>query len=281
MKCERIDLYKEFGLERADGCDGYLTCYVPEVNHEIKPKIRPAMIVCPGGGYEFRSEREGEPVAIRFLSKGYSAFLLEYTIKKPFPTALMECAAAVAFLRRNAERYSVDAEHIGAIGFSAGGHLVGTLATMFGEREVTEALKVPAELCRPDAVVLSYPVVTMGMATHGGTRTVITGGDATLRDRLSVEKRVTKDSAPAFIWHTYEDDCVPVVNSLLLASSYLKCGVPFGLHIFEKGWHGLSLISDETHDDGAGDVAFESTAKWMELALDFLSDRGFKVKSAN
>ena len=279
MNCERIDLYKEFGLERTDGCDGYLTCYVPKANTEIKPKIRPAMIVCPGGGYAFRSEREGEPVAIRFLSKGYSAFLLEYTVNKPFPTALIESAAAVAYIRRNAERYSVDVNHVGAIGFSAGGHLVGSLATMFGDDAIAKALAIPAEQCRPDAVVLSYPVVTMSAATHGGTREIITGGDVSLRDRLSVEKRVTKDSAPAFIWHTFEDDGVPVVNSLSLASAYLKCGVPFGLHIFEKGWHGLSLISDETHDDGAGDTAFASVSAWVELALDFLSDRGFKARN--
>ena len=101
---------------------------------------------------------------------------------------------------------------------------------------------------------------------------------ARLADRLSVEKRVSKDSAPAFIWHTAADDGVPVENSLLLASAYRKHNVPFALHIFERGWHGLSLLSDETCDQTERDKEIASVSAWSGLALDWLKDRGFYVK---
>ena len=272
---EKIDLYAYYGKERNGSDGGYLTTYVRAPLTEIKPKVRPAMLVLPGGGYWFCSEREAEPVALRFLAAGYSAFVLDYTVKTAFPVPLIEACMAVSYLRENAEKYSIDPHHIAAVGFSAGGHLTGMLATMFEEREIRGAYR-SEESPRPDAVVMSYPFVTMqdGL-THEGARSIISGGGTVPYDKLSLEKRVTSESAPAWIWHTSEDNCVPVEHSLLLASAYRRAHVPFSLHIFEKGWHGLSLCDWEVNNQTEGEVALKPVGKWVELALDWLASRDF------
>lgn len=274
---EKIDLYEYFGIkDRPSG--GYLKVYATQID-EIKHKLRPAMLVCPGGAYRFMSEREGEPVAIKFMSIGYSCFVLEYTLCAAYPVPLIEACMAMAFIRENADKYNVDVGHVGAIGFSAGGNLVAMLANIWNAREAKEALGDRVELCRPDAVVLSYAVSTLGIKTHGDTRNVITGGDEKLADRISPEKLVGKNSAPAFIWHTAADDCVPVENSFEYAFACKRAGVPFALHIFERGWHGLSLCSEETSDMTEADIALADIGRWFDLARDWLAARGFTVKT--
>lgn len=274
---DAIDLYAYFGIERKGATGGFLQPYVRTPSHEIKRKSRPAMLVLPGGGYHVISEREGEPVALRFLAAGYSSFVLGYTVGAAYPVPLTEACMAMTYIRKNAEKYCVDPDHIAAVGFSAGGHLCGMLATMTAEREVREKFGRSA---RPDAVVLSYPVISMEDGiTHEGTCRIISGDGAVCKDKLSLEKRVTGDSVPAFIWHTAEDDCVPVENSMLLASAYRKAGVPFALHIFEKGWHGLSLCDAEVDDRTEAQVQLTHVGKWADLALDWLNARGFAVKT--
>lgn len=279
MIYETIDLYEYFGAARKADEQGMLHVYLPCMD-EMGARIRPSMLVLPGGGYVFRSQREGEPIAVKFMSLGYCAFLLDYTINRAYPTPLVEAAMAVAYIRENAEKYKLDG-HVGAIGFSAGGHLAGMLATMFDDKAVVAALGKKTELARPDAVVLSYPVVTTSIHTHAGSADTISGGDKELAKRLSVEDRVNKNSVPAFIWHTFEDDCVPVENSLLLASAYRKAGVPFELHIFEKGWHGLSLITPETCNMTEADKSVAHVGRWIDLAAAWLTTRGFTVKFEN
>ena len=279
MQVKTVDLYEYFEKQRGGANGGYLTVYSRTPSREIKPKTRPSMLVLPGGGYGFLSDREGEPVALEFVSRGYCAFVLKYSIHTAYPVPLTEACMAVAYIRENAEEFCADKEHVAAIGFSAGGHLAGMLATMYGAEEVKEALKQRAEFSRPDAVILSYPVVTMkDGVTHEGTRGVITGGGKIPYESLSLEKRVSKDSVPAFIWHTTQDDCVPVENSLLLASAYKKAGVPFALHLFERGWHGLSLADEETYDSAAVGEKLGHIEKWISLASDWLQMRGFSVR---
>lgn len=278
MICKEVDLYKYFNVERNGVSGGFLHTYVRMSSCELKKKTRPAMIVIPGGGYEFLSDREGEPVALAYLNKGYSSFVLKYSINTSYPTPLIEACMAVAYVRENAALYSVDKEHIAAIGFSAGGHLCGMLATLFAAEEITQALGQHAVMCRPNAVVLSYPVITMQNGlTHEGTRRVISASGKLSYNSFSIEKCVNKNSVPAFIWHTMEDTCVPVENSMLLASAYKNVGVPFALHIFEKGWHGLSLISEETCDVNNADLLLFHVGKWLELSLDWLQSRGFEI----
>lgn len=279
MICETIDLYQYFGLEKQEGREGTLTTYVPHsIENELRPKFRPGMLVIPGGGYRMRSDREKEPVALAYLKEGYCAFTLDYSVSTAYPAPLIEACMAMIYLRENAAKYHLDPAHLAAIGFSAGGHLAGMLSMLYEEPEIVSVLGERAKNARPDAVVLSYPVITMGERTHGGTRDVITGGREELLQRLSLENRVSKKAAPAFLWHTQEDDCVPVENSLLLAAAYRKAGAPFALHIFEHGPHGMSLVSPETSDQTEYDRFLAPVGKWLPLSLDWLKSRGFSVR---
>ncbi len=282
MTVETIDLYEYFSLPRGEAKGGFLTAYARFSSCEIKKKLRPAMLVLPGGGYDFCSDREKEPIALAYVAQGYSAFTLEYSCRIAYPVALIEACMAVAYIRENAEKYGVDVEHIAAVGFSAGGHLAGSLATLYGEECVKKALGERADLVRINAVVLSYPVITMGIQTHGGTREVVTDKGAIPYEELSLEKRVTKDSVPAFIWHTVTDDCVPVENAFLMASAYRKAGVPFTLHIFEWGRHGLSLCNEEATDYNEEEKRLNQTVgAWFALSLSWLKDRNFAVKAVD
>lgn len=279
MDSKIIDLYEYFNIPRNGAAAGYLTTYLRTPSREIKAKIRPAVLVMPGGGYMMVSDRESEPIALSFIDKGYSAFWLKYTINSAYPTPLVEACMAMVYIRENADKYGIDPNSIAAIGFSAGGHLTGMLATMSGEQEIRDALGARYSLAKPNAVILSYPVITMeDRFTHGDTRRVISGDGAVPYDKLSIEKRVTDNSVPAFIWHTMEDTAVPVENSLYLASAYKKAGVPFALHIFERGFHGLSLCNEEVFDSEDIYKSFGHVEKWFDLALDWLKMRGFVVK---
>ena len=269
MLHETIDLYREFSLPREGANGGKLTVFARSPNPENAPKLRPAALVIPGGGYNMVSFREGEPVAIPLLSAGYAVFVLEYSVRCAYPVPLDEALLAMRYIRENAARFGVDKGHVAAFGFSAGGHLLGLLATA-----TREELHLGS---RPDAAVFGYSVVSTGPFTHEDTAATISGGDEALRAALSVEKRVTEDTPPCFIWHTMQDGLVPGENSLLLAAACRKAGVPFALHIFEQGGHGLSTATVETADyaGAAGDNA--NVRAWLDLALAWLKLRGFTV----
>lgn len=275
MKKEKIDLYAYYNIDRNGASGGYLTVCARTETAETRRRSRPAMLVMPGGGYGALSDREGEPVAIKFMSEGFSAFVLKYSVHRKYPVPLVEAMLAVKYIRENADKYSVDSNHICAIGFSAGGHLTGMLGTV--KQYEAEFINNSAENVRPNAVILSYPVITMGEYTHLDTRKNITEGDTSLYDKLSVEKRVDKSSAPVFIWHTCNDGEVGVANSLLLAESYRKAGVPFCLHIFENGWHGLSLADDEVCDFIPEHYTMRDAGKWFGLSCDWLKSRDITV----
>ncbi len=280
MLINKIDLYKYFGLKRKKGALGYLTTYIIENSPEINmQRVRPAMIVLPGGGYQFLSDRENQPIALKFNSLGYNTFVLEYSIKNiSYPTQLIEACMAVAYVRLNAEALLVDPEHIGMVGFSAGGHLCASVATLYNDENVKKALKENADKVIPNAVILSYPVITSEEKYWERTSIEnISGGKKSLMNKLSLEKRVTGDSVPAFIWHTKEDGCVPAFNSLLYAAACQEHGVPYELHVFERGPHGLSLATVETSMNELNKLCNYNASKWVELADNWLKVRGFKV----
>ena len=269
MFCEKIDLYQYFGLKRQGGEQGYLNTYLPEAP-DYPTRVRPAMLVIAGGGYGFVSPREKECVALAYVSQGFAAFTLEYSVAPiSFPAQLIEGAMAMAYIRENAAKLAVKPDKIAAVGFSAGGHLTGMLATCFDRAEVKAALKEKAALVRPDAVILSYPVITGGEKAHRGSFDNLCGDNAELVDALSLENCVTEKSSPAFIWATADDNAVPSENSLFMALAYKTAGVPFELHIFESGVHGLSLATEET-----GGIN-EPVQKWVSLSVTWLKTRGF------
>ncbi len=279
MITEKIDLYKYFGVKRKEGARGYLTTYIHAVSKEYNEgRIRPAMVVCPGGGYSFCSDRENEPIALKFMVEGYNCFTLDYSIE-PFgyPYQLVECAMAVAYVKKNANKLGVNKDCVAVIGFSAGGHLAGSIATLFSDENIAKILKDDKEFARPDAVVLSYPVITTKEQTHGGTAQVVSNGKQDIKEYMSLEDRVTKESVPAFIWATVDDGAVPCENSLMMASAYKKNGVDFELHVFASGVHGLSLCSRETARNDEDELINAPVGKWFDMAVTWLKNRGFKI----
>lgn len=285
MRFFSVDLYDYFKIENK-GNAGRLNCYILD-NYESMGKNRkhPAMLVIPGGGYAFRSPREGEPVAVSYLPYGFNAFELEYSVvvenstepkdNAGYPAQLIEGAMAIAYIRENAKELGVDPKHIGAVGFSAGGHLCAMLATLTGEKVVADALGKSAKNCKPDAVILSYPVITSGEKAHRGSIEALAQGNKDIEEAISLEKRVTSDSVPAYIWCTATDTCVPPQNSIMMASAYLEKGVPFELHVFDKGVHGLSLANQTTCSEGDENLMIPHIEVWFKHSVEWLNRRGF------
>lgn len=205
-----------------------------------------SMIVLPGGGYSGLAAHEGPGYAEWFAKHGVTAYVLRYRLGSQgyhHPIELGDITRAVRLVRSWAKRDGLDPARVGVIGSSAGGHLASSIATHFdaGKADATEACE--RESSRPDLVILCYPVITFGEFAHAGSRTQLLGANPApeLVQLLSSELQVTKDTPPCFLWHTVEDRTVPVENSLLFASALRKAGVPFSLHIYEKGAHGLGM----------------------------------------
>lgn len=251
--------------------DVTLTAYCPDNSPEIdKSRKRPTILICPGGGYEFTSDREAEPVALRLLPLGYNAFVLRYGVKAAkYPEALLEAAAAVAFIRNNAEKFNADANKIAVCGFSAGAHLAASLGVFWKEPFIAKTLGILEEKNKPNALILCYPVITSGEFAHKGSfKALIGNNNPELLEKMSLEKQVNKDVPPTFLWHTFDDNTVPVENSLLFAKALKAYNVPFELHIYPHGCHGLSLCSDET--SAAPELINPHCASWLPLCNKWL-----------
>lgn len=231
----------------------------------------PALIICPGGGYEYCSIREGAPVARAFAREGIAAFVLEYGCE-PAPLGkgpLHTLAAAVAWVRRNAARLNIDENRIAAGGFSAGAHLAGTLGTVWHRAAwFPEGTGLAAH--RPDALMLCYPVVTAGEYAHRGSFERLAGPDRQAQQAFSLETLVDGNTPPTFLWHTLDDASVPVENTLLMGDALRRAGVPHELHLFPHGAHGLALADFETYDPARGRLPDRHVARWQKLCAEWL-----------
>ncbi len=209
------------------------------------------MLIFPGGGYGNLAEHEGTGYAEFFAAHGITAYVLKYRLGSNgyrHPVMLNDAARALRMLRAFAKRDGLDPARIGVIGSSAGGHLAATLLTHFDPKRPHGPATHPtdpidAESARPDLGILCYPVISFGEYAHAGSRKNLLGENPSseLVQALSNEFQVTKDTPPTFIWHTVEDKTVPVENALLFASALRRAGVPFSLHIYETGAHGLGF----------------------------------------
>lgn len=245
-----------------------LTGYLHEVSAEIQRPKRPAVIICPGGGYAFLSDRENEPPAMALFARGYQVFVLEYAVGAAAANLrpLCQLSRAVALVRERAVLWQVDPAAIAVMGFSAGGHLAASLGVHWGSDRLLAALKdCPAGRNRPDAMALCYPVIVAGRFAHQDSLARVSGGDKELEDFFSLERHVTGQTPPAFIWHTADDQSVPAQNALWMAAALGQAGVGYELHIFEKGQHGLSMCSREV---GAPNP---DCAPWLDMCVAFLN----------
>jgi acetyl esterase/lipase len=209
-----------------------------------------AMIICPGGGYGGLAPYEGKDYALWLNEQGVAGFVLKYRLGPAgyhHPAMLQDAARAVRLVRAKAGEWKLDPKRVGIMGSSAGGHLASTLVTHFDAGQPDAADPIDRQSSRPDLGILCYPVISMGPSTHQGSRNNLLGRDPSpeLIKLLSNELQVTPQTPPCFIWHTYEDTAVKVENSLDFAAALRKAGVPFDLHIYQKGAHGLALGSKQ------------------------------------
>ncbi len=274
MEHKRIQLKEHFAFLGEGGKNPTLDIYLPYNMVEMRRQNmkRPCMLICPGGGYGMCSERESEVVGVHFLPEGYNVFVLTYSVApNRFPAQIREVAAAMELIYQNAENWHCDTEKIAIMGFSAGGHLAAHYSTMFDCKEVREAFP---ESKAVNASVLCYPVINANERTaHMGSFLNLLGHQPETQaeeDYFSCDRQVKATTPPAFLWHTAEDKTVPVKNSILYANALAENGVPFELHIFPFGGHGLSTCDKHTIDDMTPIYEYNSAwladlKKWLKL----------------
>ena len=272
---EKIPVYEHYGAEKKESWAGELVCIHQSTSREVcEKRTKPAVLIIPGGSYAMVAEREAEPVALRFVSNGYAAFILRYSVcPNTFPVALRECAMAMKYIRENCEKYEVDPHMVAAIGFSAGGHLCGTLGMMYDAPEVAD-IGTSAEI-RPDALGLCYPVAVSWGNTHVHSFINLTGNDPELTKRLSLDNLARGDMPPAFIWHTRDDQIVPCRNALVLAQAMDDAGADYTLRIYHNGQHGLATADEVTYRTDAMPLISHGIPGWEEQMMAFFRECGF------
>ncbi|MDR1468531.1 MAG: alpha/beta hydrolase [Spirochaetaceae bacterium] len=266
-----MDLWEGFRYQ-GDLGDGFRPSLDAYLLKSGKP--RPAVLILPGSGYLHCSPREAEALAVRFNAEGFHAFVLWYSCEpRRHPLPVLDCARALTLIWEHHAAWDLDPEKIAVMGFSAGGHLA--LSTLlFASRDFAASPGIDPRHTRAQALALCYPVITSGEFANRGSFDRLLGKspDPALLDLLSLEKQITGDLPPVFLWHTYTDQSVPVENSFLLAGALRRAGVSLEMHIFPEGKHGMSLAIDET---SAGDSGFINphVAQWFSLCVNWLTLR--------
>lgn len=259
MRYERIPL-------SAEDEDVYLEAYIAD---PIGGKRRKAILVIPGGSYAgVCSDREGEPIAMAFMPYGYNAFVLHYTVgrKKPFPAQLIEVAQAMVHIKNNADGYGIDLARFFIVGFSAGGHLAASAGVLWKHPAVTAAVDMPYGYNKPTGVMLIYPVISADWHDDTFQNLLCTDTpDAESLRAVSLEKQVDKDSVPAFLVQTTDDESVDARNSLVFARAYSDVGLPYELHMYPHAPHGIALGNAIT-DCGVAAWNDPAIARWVEHA---------------
>ena len=272
MRYEQIHLKDKFPALGKDGCDPLLSVYLQDNLTEMgrDDNRRPCMIVCPGGAYQYCSQRESEPIVLEFLPAGYQVFLLNYSVAPhTYPTQLREVAAVLELIYEHAADWHCDTNKVAIIGFSAGGHLAAHYSTSYD----CEAVRAMFPESKPvQASVLSYPVISAEPAhRHEGSFQNLVGYAPETQadiDAFSCDKLVSEKTPPAFLWHTADDATVPVANSLLYAGALSRYKIPMELHIYRHGYHGLATANEQTVEQMDAEAA--RVGGWIQLAKQWL-----------
>ncbi|MBP5231053.1 MAG: alpha/beta hydrolase [Clostridia bacterium] len=253
-----------------------LRCYLPDATERSHYRgRRPALVIFPGGGYESTYEGEGEPIALVFAAAGIPAFVLDYTVAPEtddlYTKPLREAFAAIRYVRANAEDFGIDPSRIGACGFSAGGHLCGCTATLWNKPVAADLVGENPRESRPDMVILSYAVLKGFPPSNDITLRNLLGkrfGDEEEHAKFDTVGNVDPESPPAFLWATADDEAVPVCATLDYASALDRVHIPFEVHIWPHGRHGLCLGNQVTEAHGYGED--DPVAPWTEAAIRLL-----------
>lgn len=248
-----------------------LTTYLIDASEGLLVNERPIIIICPGGGYNHLSVREGELLALQFMAMGCHAAVLRYSVAPAvYPAQLLELAKAVVLIRENAETWHIKKDKVFIQGSSAGGHLAASFGCFWKKELLLQTAAGNSELLRPNGLILSYPVITSGEFAHRGSFEMLLGDRyEELLEEMSLEKQVNEDTPKTFLWHTYEDATVPVENSLLFVQALRKKNIPAEFHLYPKGGHGLGLGNELTCSPSGKEIQPEVTG-WISLAKGFI-----------
>ena len=234
---------------------------------------RKAVLIIPGGAYWLQSDAEADPIAHYYLAMGFNAFVLRYSVGRGvdsvWPKPLLEASAAMKYIRDHAEELHVDPDYVFAVGFSAGGHLAAALGSLWDHDEIEQALSMPKGYNRPTGTVLAYPVITgLEPYAHRGSINNILGrqrDSEEARKSVSLELLVSEKTVPAFLWAARTDDVVPVQNTLLYGKALADGGIPFEMHIYPRGGHGVATANHITgcpHTEMS--VWMKESVRWMQ-----------------
>ena len=257
--------------------DPILISYCPDNFQEFSTgKVRKCVLILPGGAYAFVSEREAEPVALRFNGQDIACFVLKYTIapKLKYPNPFVEVFAALSYIRRNAEFYHIDVNKIAVLGFSAGGHLAAGSSAFCKQQEYANYLNIPLSEMEINGCMLSYPVIS---SEYGHTESIknITQGRDDLKEKMSLEKQITPDFPKTFIWHTTFDNAVILKNSLALAMALHENKVFLEMHIYPMLDHGQSLCDASVYGTNMDKEVLNQmkhNTQWIENAIHFVKE---------
>ncbi len=287
-----------------------VTSYILDNFPEIWVKSRGAVIICPGGGYFGCSDREAEPIALRFAGMGYHAFVVRYStytqgedfgfpdLSKPLaikkekahPAPMQDLARAVLYVRSHAEQWHIDREKLAICGFSAGGHNCAMYSVYWNKPELYDAVGARPEDLKVAACILGYPLTdyvymnehvmakadAMGKAFFAASNRAFLGLEESevtdeVLESVSPARMVTADTPPTFLWGTAGDSLVPPAHATLMATALAKAGVPFEIHTFETGDHGLS--TSDWVSAAAKDQINADATQWIPLVEKFLARR--------
>jgi acetyl esterase/lipase len=292
---------QHFDVQLNESGTAWLDCYLQEPNlGHGRIKTRPAIVIAPGGGYLHLAEREGGPVAMRFLGLGYDTFVLHYPVlvlsniddpgeprldpQAIYPVQIVAAMRAMAWVRAHAAEYEIDASRVYVLGFSAGAHVMGTLSQRFDDEELLAQAGTTAEVAKPSGSILCYPMVSAGLhaweeegfvSNLAGAGPLISRAvfdtiqpSASELESVDLRLHVRPDQPRTFIWQTSEDATVPPFETLDLAAALQRAGVPCELHLFQQGPHGVSLADRTT---AATEEQILVAAAWTELAARWLA----------
>ncbi len=252
-----------------------LTCYLHLESPEMPNQKRNAMLVLPGGGYVFCSDRESEVVGLQYFAAGFNVFVLRYSIQDEaiFPAPLVDASLSMKYIRDNAERFCIDPARVFAIGFSAGGHLCASLGTFWNAPFLREAVELEGEINKPTGTILGYPVIEGGKGySHNDSFYHILGTTTPTDEefeKYSVNLHVSSETSPVFMFHTSDDACVPVKNALRMAEALTENSIPYELLIFPHGPHGISISNEQT-SNGIPQCQDTEIAKWVQMSIEWI-----------